>query len=286
MKQRRKTGLILLLLLPPIVFYLVFFVFPFITVVGVSFGLILPSPAQQLRGEIFTFSYFEQALDTVFLRVLGKSLLFAFTTTAACMLVGYPVAYAIAFKGGRYKNFLILLIILPLWVTFLLRAYAVLSLLGPEGVFNNLLISIGIIKEPLYLIYNEFAVLLGMVYGYLPFMILPLYASLEKISKTHIEAARALGAGPFSAFLKVTLPLSKPGLVAGTLLTFIPAAGEFVIPAFLGGPGEVFVGTMIYSAFISARNWNWGSALSLIYIAMVMVGVVLYLKYSREEFTL
>ncbi|MEM0440386.1 MAG: ABC transporter permease [Candidatus Caldarchaeum sp.] len=286
MKQKRKTGLILLLLLPPILFYLVFFIFPFITVVGVSFGVILPSPAQQLRGDVFTLTYFQQALDTVFLRVLGKSLVFALATTAACIILGYPIAYLIAFKGGQYKNFLVLLIILPLWVTFLLRAYAVLSLLGPEGIVNNILIAMGIIREPLYLIYNEFAVLLGMIYGYLPFMILPLYASLEKISKTHIEAARALGAGPLSAFFKVTLPLSKPGLVAGTLLTFIPAAGEFVIPAFLGGPSEVFVGTMIYSAFISARNWNWGSALSLIYIAMVMVGVILYLKYSREEFTL
>ncbi|MDW8084174.1 MAG: ABC transporter permease [Candidatus Caldarchaeum sp.] len=286
MKKQRKTGLFLLLLLPPLLFYAVFFIFPFLTVVGVGFGAILPSEAQRSRGEFFTLDYFQQALDPLFLRVLSKSLLFALATTAACIVLGFPVAYMIAFKGGRYKNFLVLLVILPLWVTFLLRAYAVLSLLGPEGVVNAILLSMGVIQEPLYLIYNEFAVMLGMIYGYLPFMILPLYASLEKISKTYIEAARSLGAGSFTAFLRITLPLSKPGLVAGSLLTFIPAAGEFVIPSFLGGPGEVFVGTMIYSAFISARNWNWGSALSLVYIAMVMVGVAIYLKYSREEFTI
>lgn len=286
MKQRRNVGLLLLLLLPPLIFYLIFFVFPFIAVVGVGFGVILPSEVQQRRGEIFTLTYFEQALDPVFIRVLTKSLMFALATTVACIVLGYPVAYLIAFKGGRYKNFLVLLVILPLWVTFLLRAYAVLSLLGPEGLVNAFLLRLGIIREPLFLIYNEFSVMLGMIYGYLPFMILPLYASLEKISKTYVEAARTLGAGSLTAFFRITFPLSKPGLIAGTLLTFIPAAGEFVIPSFLGGPGEVFVGTMIYSAFISARNWNWGSALSLIYIAMVMVGVVLYLKYSRGELTI
>lgn len=286
MRQRRKTGLILLLLLPPLLFYISFFLAPFLTVVGVSVGLVLPSEAQQARGEVITLRYFQDALDPIFIRVLSRSLLFALATSAGCVLLGFPVAYFIAFKGGRYKNFLILLVILPLWVTFVLRAYAVLSLLGPEGVVNSFLMNLGVIKQPLYLIYNEFAVMLGMLYGYLPFMILPLYASLEKISKTVVEAARALGAGPFTAFLKVTLPLSKPGLVAGTLLTFIPAAGEFIIPSFLGGPNEVFVGTMIYSAFISARNWNWGSALSLVYIALVIVGVTLYMRYSREELTI
>uniref|UniRef100_A0A7C4I4E4 ABC transporter permease n=1 Tax=Caldiarchaeum subterraneum TaxID=311458 RepID=A0A7C4I4E4_CALS0 len=286
MKHQRKTGLILLLLLPPLLFYILFFLVPFFTVVGVSVGIILPSEAQRARGEFFTLRYFQDALDPVFLRILGRSLAYALATTVGCILLGFPVAYFIAFRGGRYKNFLILLVILPLWVTFVLRAYAVLSLLGPEGVVNSILINLGVIQQPLFLIYNEFAVMLGMLYGYLPFMILPLYASLEKISKTVIEAAKTLGANSFTAFLRITLPLSKPGLIAGTLLTFIPAAGEFVIPSFLGGPSEVFVGTMIYSAFISARNWNWGSALSLVYIALVLVGITLYLKYSREELTI
>lgn len=270
-------------MIPPLTFYVVFFIVPFFNTVAASLGIVLPSEAQIRRGEYFTFAYFGQALDSLFLRVLIRSLFFALLTTAFCALIGYPVAYYIAFKGGRYKNILVLLVILPLWVTFILRAYAMLSLLGPEGVLNGLLMRLGLINQPLYLIYNEFSVLLGMIYGYLPFMVLPLYASLEKVSKIYVEAARVLGAGPLKAFLKVALPLSRPGLVAGTLLTFIPAAGEFVIPAFLGGPTEVFIGTMIYSAFISARNWNWGAAMSLVYIGIVVIGIMLYMRYTKEE---
>ena len=250
---------------------------------AVSFGVILPSQSQIVRGEVFTLSYYQQALDPLFLRILARSLLLALSTTVACILIGYPAAYYIAFKGGRYKNLLLLLFILPLWVTFLLRGYALLTLLGPEGVLNSILLNLGLIREPLYMIYNEFAVLQGMVYGYLPFMILPLYASLEKVRKIYIEASRVMGASSLKAFWKITLPLSRPGLVAGSLLTFIPAAGEFIIPSFLGGPSEVYIGTMIYSAFISARNWNWGAALSMVYIVMILVGVLLYMKYSREE---
>jgi len=283
---RLKAWHIVLLLGPPAAFYFVFFILPFINTVAVSFGVILPSEAQLRRGEVFTLSYYLQALDSLFLRILGRSLLLALYTTLSCVIIGYPVAYFIAFKGGRYKNFLLLLFILPLWVTFLLRGYALLTLLGPEGVLNSILLNLGLIKEPLYLIYNEFSVVFGMVYGYLPFMILPLYASIEKIRKLYIEAARVMGASSMKAFWKITLPLSRPGLVAGSLLTFIPAAGEFIIPSFLGGPSEVYIGTIIYSAFISARNWNWGAAISMVYIVLILVGVVLYMRYSREELSI
>ena len=281
--RQRRTVTLLLILTPPLAFYLIFFVIPFIAAIGASIGLVLPRESQLQRGEIVTFRYYMDAVNPIFLKVLGKSLYIAVVTTILCLVLGYPLAYYVAFKGGRYKNVLILLVIVPFWVTFLLRAYAMLSLLSPEGVLNSVLINLGVISQPLFLIYNERAVLLGMVYGYLPFTVLPLYASLEKIGKVYVEAAKVLGASPIKAFLHVTLPLSKPGLVAGTLLTFIPAAGEFIIPQFLGGPNEFFVGNMIYSAFIEAQNWNWGSAIATIYIAIVIAGIMIYLKYIGEE---
>ncbi len=284
-RHRRIVALLLILALP-LAFYVIYFVIPFIVAIGTSIGLVLPREAQLQRGEIITLRYYMDSINPIFLKVLGKSLYIAVVTTVLCLALGYPLAYYVAFKGGKYKNVLILLVIVPFWVTFLLRAYAMLSLLSPEGVLNSLLLNIGIISKPLFLIYNEQAVLLGMVYGYLPFTILPLYASLEKISKVYVEAAKVLGANPLRAFLHVTLPLSKPGLVAGTLLTFIPAAGEFIIPEFLGGPNEFFVGNMIYSAFIEAQNWNWGAAIATIYIAIVIAGIMLYLKYVGEELSI
>ena len=284
-RHRRIVALLLILVLP-LAFYVIYFVIPFIVAIGTSIGLVLPREAQLQRGEIITLRYYMDSINPIFLKVLGKSLYIAVVTTVLCLALGYPLAYYVAFKGGKYKNVLILLVIVPFWVTFLLRAYAMLSLLSPEGVLNSLLLNIGIISKPLFLIYNEQAVLLGMVYGYLPFTILPLYASLEKISKVYVEAAKVLGANPLRAFLHVTLPLSKPGLVAGTLLTFIPAAGEFIIPEFLGGPNEFFVGNMIYSAFIEAQNWNWGAAIATIYIAIVIAGIMLYLKYVGEELSI
>ncbi|HID05164.1 MAG TPA: ABC transporter permease [Candidatus Caldiarchaeum subterraneum] len=281
-RHRRKAQLLLILSLP-LAFYIIYFLIPFIAAVGVSVGLILPREVQLQRGEVITLRYYMDAINPIFLKVLGKSLYIAVATTVLCLVLGYPLAYYVAFKGGRYRNVLILLVIVPFWVTFLLRAYAMLSLLSPEGVLNSFLINTGIISKPLFLIYNENAVLLGMVYGYLPFTVLPLYASLEKISRVYVEAAKVLGASPVRAFLHVTLPLSKPGLVAGTLLTFIPSAGEFIIPEFLGGPNEFFVGNMIYSAFIEAQNWNWGASIATIYIAIVIAGIMLYLKYVGEE---
>jgi ABC-type spermidine/putrescine transport system permease subunit I len=168
-------------------------------------------------------------------------------------------------------------------VTFLLRAYSLLTLLGPEGFVNGVLLWLGLIRQPLYLIYNESAVLLGMVYSYLPLAILPLYSTLIRLNKSIIEASRVLGAGPIKTFIKITVPITRPGIFAAVLLTFIPAAGEFVVPSLLGGPDDIFVGTLIYNAFLAARNWNWGAAMSLVYISVVLIGVVLYLRLVREE---
>jgi len=281
--MRLSRRALIILLLPATLFYTVFFIIPFFISFGVSLGIFLPSDVQISRGELITLRYYEQVFDQIFLRVFLRSLALASATTALCLLVAYPMAYYIAVKAERYRNFLLLLVIMPLWVTFLLRAYALLTLLGPEGFVNGVLLSLGLIQQPLFLIYNETSVLIGMVYSYLPLAILPLYSTLVRLDKTVIEASRVLGAGPLKTFFKVTLPISRPGVFAAVLLTFIPAAGEFIVPSFLGGPNEVYVGTLIYNAFLAARNWNWGAAMSIVYISVVLLGVVLYLRLVGEE---
>jgi spermidine/putrescine transport system permease protein len=281
--MRLSRRALIILLLPATLFYTVFFIIPFFISFGVSLGIFLPSDVQISRGELITLRYYEQVFDQIFLRVFLRSLALASATTALCLLIAYPVAYYIAVKAVRYRNFLLLLVIMPLWVTFLLRAYALLTLLGPEGFVNGVLLSLGLIQQPLFLIYNETSVLIGMVYSYLPLAILPLYSTLVRLDKTVIEASRVLGAGPLKTFFKVTLPISRPGVFAAVLLTFIPAAGEFIVPSFLGGPNEVYVGTLIYNAFLAARNWNWGAAMSIVYISVVLLGVVLYLRLVGEE---
>jgi spermidine/putrescine transport system permease protein len=281
--MRLSRRALIILLLPATLFYTVFFVIPFFISFGVSLGIFLPSDVQISRGELITLRYYEQVFDQIFLRVFLRSLALASATTALCLLIAYPMAYYIAVKAVRYRNFLLLLVIMPLWVTFLLRAYALLTLLGPEGFLNGVLLSLGLIQQPLFLIYNETSVLIGMVYSYLPLAILPLYSTLVRLDKTVIEASRVLGAGPLKTFFKVTLPIARPGVFAAVLLTFIPAAGEFIVPSFLGGPNEVYVGTLIYNAFLAARNWNWGAAMSIVYISVVLLGVVLYLRLVGEE---
>jgi spermidine/putrescine transport system permease protein len=281
--MRLSRRALIILLLPATLFYTVFFIIPFFISFGVSLGIFLPSDVQISRGELITLRYYEQVFDQIFLRVFLRSLALASATTALCLLIAYPMAYYIAVKAVRYRNFLLLLVIMPLWVTFLLRAYALLTLLGPEGFVNGILLSLGLIQQPLFLIYNETSVLIGMVYSYLPLAILPLYSTLVRLDKTVIEASRVLGAGPLKTFFKVTLPISRPGVFAAVLLTFIPAAGEFIVPSFLGGPNEVYVGTLIYNAFLAARNWNWGAAMSIVYISVVLLGVVLYLRLVGEE---
>jgi spermidine/putrescine transport system permease protein len=281
--MRLSRRALIILLLPATLFYTVFFIIPFFISFGVSLGIFLPSDVQISRGELITLRYYEQVFDQIFLRVFLRSLALASATTALCLLIAYPMAYYIAVKAVRYRNFLLLLVIMPLWVTFLLRAYALLTLLGPEGFLNGVLLSLGLIQQPLFLIYNETSVLIGMVYSYLPLAILPLYSTLVRLDKTVVEASRVLGAGPLKTFFKVTLPISRPGVFAAVLLTFIPAAGEFIVPSFLGGPNEVYVGTLIYNAFLAARNWNWGAAMSIVYISVVLLGVVLYLRLVGEE---
>ena len=236
---------------------------------------------RQFRFEA-TLRYYAEFFGSVAPMVFGRSLLMGFATTAACLLLGYPMSYYIAVKSGPRKETLMLLVIIPFWVSFLLRTYALMTILDVNGIINVTLLSLGLISEPLNFMYNMQAVLLGMVYNYLPFMILPLYASMEKLDQSLLEAAGSLGAGPARSFLHVTLPLTVSGIGAGSILVFVPAVGEFIIPQLLGGTESFMIGNLIWTLFLKARNLWFGSAVSIILIALVVLMVGLYMKYITK----
>ena len=217
------------------------------------------------------------AEDSLYWRALLNSLGVAAGSTLLCLLVGYPLAYGVARASPRWRGLLLLLVILPFWTSFLLRVYAWKVLLQQGGALNALLLALGVIDRPLQLLYTPGAVYLGIVYAYLPFMALPLYASLSRLEPALLEAAADLGARPFAAFLRVTLPLSLPGIVAGSLLVFIPAVGEFVIPELLGGPDSLMIGRVLWTEFFSNRDWPLASALALA-LLVVLVAPILWLQ--------
>ena len=214
------------------------------------------------------------AEDPLYRCALLESLGVAAASTALCLLIGYPIAYGLARAGPRWRGFLLLLVVLPFWTSFLLRAYAWKVLLQQGGALNQLLLAFGLIDAPLRLLYTPGAVHLGIVYAYLPFMVLPLYASLARQEPALLEAAADLGARPFAAFLRVTLPLSLPGVAAGSLLVFIPAVGEFVIPELLGGPDSLMIGRVLWTEFFSNRDWPLASALALALLAVLLAPIL------------
>ncbi|MGB9022466.1 MAG: ABC transporter permease [Candidatus Bathyarchaeia archaeon] len=261
------------------VYLAIFFFAPFAIVVLYSFGMI--DILRQFRFEA-TLRYYVDFFTSVAPQVFGRSLLTAFATTVACLLLGYPMSYYIAVKSGRRKETLMLLVIIPFWVSFLLRTYALMTILDVNGIINVTLLSLGLISQPLNLMYNMQAVLLGMIYNYLPFMILPLYASMEKLDQSLLEAAGSLGAGPTRAFLHVTLPLTMSGIGAGSILVFVPAVGEFIIPQLLGGTESFMIGNLVWTLFLKARNLWFGSAVSIVLIALVILIIGLYMKYITK----
>jgi putrescine transport system permease protein len=225
------------------------------------------------------------AEDVLYAEAYGNALRIAATSSLIALLIGYPMAYAISVAPRRRRGLLLTLVILPFWTSFLVRIYAWMALLRPTGLINTALQGMGLIDEPLQLINNQFAVHLGIVYGYLPFMVLPLYASLEKIDPALTEAAADLGAGPWGAFWRVTLPLSLPGVVAGFLLVFVPAVGEFVIPELLGGPDTPMIGRVLWTEFFNNRDWPVAAALSvsLSLLLVIPVGVLQHLLAAKKE---
>ena len=263
-------------LLAPVTFWLgLFFLVPLLFILAYSFG------TSGIYGGItlgFNPGNYLRVFDPLYLEIVGRTLVIALINTFLCLLLGYPLAYFIAFKGGSRKNLLILLVMIPFWTSLLLRAYAWVVILGGNGIANRALQFLGITDGPVNLIFTPQAVALGMVYSYLPFMILPLYAALEKFDIRLKEAAQDLGASRWHTFWRVTFPLSLPGVIAGSILVFIPSAGEFVIPNLLGGARTVLVGNLIQQQFLLARDWAFGSALAMMLAALLVGAIMFYVR--------
>jgi len=231
-------------------------------------------------------SYITVTSDSLYLAAFMSSVRIAASSALIALVVAYPMAYAIARAGERARVGLLMLVILPFWTSFLIRAYAWTGLLNTNGLINATLIKLGVISEPLTLLHTEFAVHLGIVYSYLPFMVLPIYAVLERMDWSLLEAAQDLGARPLRAFFRVTLPLSLPGVFAGWLLVFIPALGEFIIPDLLGGPDTLMLGRVLWTEFFNNRDWPLASALAVTLLAIVLAAsALLYRVLRRAEVT-
>jgi spermidine/putrescine transport system permease protein len=280
-KEAVKKLELFLILLPALTWLIIFFFLP----LGIA-GLYSLAERGVYGVEVFNFSLnnYLKFLDPLYLNLLLKSLRIAFISTLLCLFIGFPTAYYIARQKRRSQRyFLLVLLILPFWMNYLITTYAWMTILGREGVVNSILLSLGLINEPIGFLFNENAVILGLVYVYLPFMVLPLYASLEKIDPTLLEAAKDLGATELQSFLKITLPLSIPGLFAGSILVFIPSVGAFITPDLLGGSEGMMIGNLIQNQFLAARNWPFGSAVSFILLGIVLILILLYAKFIRLE---
>ena len=218
--------------------------------------------------------------NTIYMEAYKTSLKYAFLTTLYCLVIGYPFAYFLARARPAIRPALLMLVMLPFWTSFLLRVYAWKGILADQGVLNHLLMSLGLINEPMIMLYTDVSMLVGMVYVYLPFMILPLYANLVKMDVRLLEAAHDLGANAWKAFWLITVPLSKTGIIAGCMLVFIPSVGEFVIPSLLGGAENIMIGRVVWDEMFSSNNWPRAAALSVIMILLILVPLAFYYRSS------
>jgi putrescine transport system permease protein len=228
-------------------------------------------------------SYQFIASDSLYVKTYLSSIKYALITTILCLIIGYPFAYYMARSPKHLQPMLLMLIMLPFWTSFLLRIYAWKTLLVSNGVINNVLMSLQIISEPIQMMNNSFSLLLGMVYSYLPFMILPLYANLSKMDVRYLEAAADLGTSPFKAFWLITVPLSKAGIIAGSMLVFIPAVGEFVIPELLGGPSTLMIGRVLWDEFFSNNDWPMAASVAIVMICIILVPMAILNKAEAEQ---
>lgn len=278
----------------PYLWLLVFFLIPFLFVFKISFSdpIIGQPPFTPLfdwskdalgifLGTLDNYRYLTE--DNLYWISYLKSAKIATISTFLCLLLGYPMAYGIARAGTTARNLLLLLVILPFWTSFLLRVYAWMGMLSTHGIINNLLIWIGLIDQPLKMLYTDFAVYLAIVYTYLPFMILPLYANLEKLDLSLHEAAADLGSRPLQVFRDITIPMSMPGIIAGCLLVFIPALGEFVIPSLLGGLDSLMIGRTLYDEFFQNRDWPLASAVATVLLFILVIPIMIFQKYQMNE---
>jgi putrescine transport system permease protein len=278
----------------PYLWLVVLFLVPFIIVFKISFSetrLAMPpyAPLIEWRDgvpagvKLYFANYRFLFTDRLYISAYLYSLKVAAVSTLWCLLIGYPMAYAIARSTVVWRNLLLMLIVLPFWTSFLLRVYAWIGLLKHNGVITNVLLGLGVIHQPLTLMQTDFAVYIGIVYSYLPFMILPLYANLEKHDPALLEAAADLGARPWRAFVRVTLPLSVPGIVAGSLLVFIPAVGEYVIPSLLGRTDQLMIGRVLSDEFFANRDWPVASAVAILMLVLLVIPIMLFQRVQRRE---
>ena len=278
----------------PYLWLLLFFLVPFAIVLKISFSsaVIAMPPYEPLLHwasdkvveiKLNLGNYMFLVQDDLYWKAYLNSIKVAAISTFFCLLLGYPIAYSIARSNPSTRNILMLLVVLPFWTSFLLRVYAWIGILKNNGLLNNTLMSLGLIDEPLVIMQTDLAVYIGIVYSYLPFMILPLYANLEKMDVTLLEAAADLGCRPWQAFYKITLPLSMPGIVAGCLLVFIPAVGEFVIPSLLGDPGMLMIGRVLWTEFFNNRDWPVSAAVAIALLLFLVIPIMYYQRAQDAE---
>ncbi|PSF39433.1 spermidine/putrescine ABC transporter permease [Aphanothece hegewaldii CCALA 016] len=279
LETRKKINLFVLLF-PALMFLVLFFVLPLLLVLIYSF---LERGTYGGVNWTFTLDSYQRLTKGVYWGILGRSCWLAFLTTIVCLIVGYPMAFFIATRLQPWRRILFFLVIIPFWTNFLVRTYAWMVLLRTEGVINTILQSLNLIKEPLELLFTPFAVSLGLIYGYLPFMILPLYATLEKFNFSLIEAAHDLGANDLKTFWRVVLPLSRRGIISGSLLVFIPSVGAFITPDLLGGAKTIMIGNVIQNQFIKSRDWPFGSALSIVMMSIILIPILYYLLSFEKQ---
>jgi len=281
----------------PYLWLLAFFFAPFLIVLRISFSEVAMAqpPYTPLWTDwdavaaffnpLNTENYLFLLSDSIYLTAYLNSLRIAATATALTLLVGYPIAYAMARAPRQWQGLLLMLAILPFWTSFLIRVYAWIGILRREGLLNLALQSTGVITEPLTILNTEFAVMLGIVYSYLPFMILPLYSALEKQDLALLEAAADLGCRPWTAFFRITLPLSVPGIAAGCFLVFIPAVGEFVIPELLGGAQTQMIGRTLWNEFFANRDWPVASAVAVVLLVVLVAPIMLFQRMANRAGT-
>jgi putrescine transport system permease protein len=277
----------------PYFWLLLFFALPFVIVLKISFStaaIAIPPYESMYEYVDETFriilnlgNYILLLDDSLYYQAYLNSLKMAFFSTIGCLLIGYPMAYAIARAPSSTQSILLLLVMLPSWTSFLIRVYAWMGLLSNNGIINNFFIWLGIISDPLSMLNTSFAVYIGIIYTYLPFMILPLYSTLVKLDMSLLEAASDLGSRHINNFWKITLPLSKGGIIAGSMLVFIPVVGEFVIPELLGGPDTIMIGKVLWQEFFNNRDWPVASALAVVMLLILAIPIIFFHRYQARE---
>ncbi len=291
--RRLAPGRRWLVIAPPYVWMLIFFAIPFLIVLQISFAKpIIASPpytdlftrvGNELNLTLNLNNYWALLENSKYAGAYVSSLKIAAVSTLLCLLIGYPIAYAISRLSPSVRNIALMLVILPSWTSFLIRIYAWIGLLKDNGLINNFLQWVGVIDAPIRVLYTPVAIYIGIVYAYLPFMVLPLYANLVKHDQRLLEAAYDLGAGPLTAFFRITVPLSFAGIVAGCMLVFIPAVGEFVIPELLGGPSTKMIGKVLWEEYFTANDWPRASAIAIVMLVLLIVPIMIFHRYQSRQ---